>query len=264
MENLRVSSVVPLHVVVPCERGHCIATVRGLKIGFDGRSGRREFMAHFLARWSCVIIGAALSAATWAAAAWAHPHVAVTASATINFEKGAIASIDHVWTFDEFYSAMAVEGLPKNKDGGYGREELAELAKVNIDGLKEFGYFTFVTLEKTELKVGDPKPGDYWLEHKNGVLSLHFKLPVATPVLPEAKGFSVTITDPSYFIAFEMDAKEPAKLNSEAPKSCKLEVGVPKEEAADAKKLSGAFQDQLGGANLGFGIAKSIMVECGS
>jgi len=211
----------------------------------------------------------ALFAAVWLAiggswtSAVAHPHVAVTAQATINFDNGAITSIDHVWTFDEFYSAMAVEGLPKNKDGGYGREELAELAKVNIDGLKEFGYFTFVTLDKAELKVADPKPGDYWLEHKNGVLALHFKLPLAAPVLAEAKGFAVVITDPSYFIAFEMDAKDPAKLNAGAPKSCKVEVGVPKEEPAEAKKLGGAFAEQLGGASLGMGVAKSIMVSCG-
>ena len=49
----------------------------------------------------------------------------------------------HKWMFDEFYTAMAIEGLDKNKDGVYDREELAELAKVNIEGLKDFAYFTF-------------------------------------------------------------------------------------------------------------------------
>ena len=192
----------------------------------------------------------------------AHPHVSVIASATINIEQGTITSISHVWTFDEFYSAMAVDGLPKNKAGAYGREELAELAKVNIDGLKEFGYFTYATLAKAELKVGDPKPGDYWLEHKDGVLALHFKVPLEKPVLMDAKGFAVMITDPSYFIAFDMAQKDPAKLNEGAPKSCKIAVGVPKEEAADAKKLSGVFAEQLGSASGGIGIPKTIMVEC--
>ena len=61
------------------------------------------------------------------------------------FDKGAITGIDQVWFFDEFYTAMAVEGLDTNKDGKYSREELHELAKTNMEGLKEFGYFTFPT-----------------------------------------------------------------------------------------------------------------------
>ncbi len=193
----------------------------------------------------------------------AHPHVSVINAATINIEKGAIQSITHVWTFDEFYSAMAIDGLTKNAAGGYGRPELAELAKVNIDGLKEFGYFTFVTLGGAEIKVGDPKPDGYWLEHKDGVLSLHFTVPLTKPVLQDAKGFAVTVTDPSYFIAFDLAQKDPAKLNDGAPKSCAVEVGVPKADNDEQKKLSGVFAEQLGGASLGIGVTKSVMVTCG-
>ena len=209
----------------------------------------------WLAGGICVLAGLARSAS-------AHPHVFVTAAAAVNIEQGAITSITHVWTFDEFYTAMAVEGMPKNKAGGYDRETLAELAKVNIDGLKEFGYFTFATLGKTELKVADPAPGDYWLDYQDGVLALHFKLPLEKPVLIEAKGFAVSVYDPSFFIAFELANKDPAKLNDGAPKSCKIEVGVPKDEAEDTKKLTGAFSEQMGGAALGLGVAKSIMVHC--
>jgi ABC-type uncharacterized transport system substrate-binding protein len=213
----------------------------------------------------CVIglVLAVLAVAGLPQPAAAHPHVSVINAATINIDKGAIQSITHVWTFDEFYSAMAVDGLPKNAAGGYGRSELAELAKVNIDGLKEFGYFTFVTLGGAEIKVGDPKADSYWLEHKDGILSLHFTVPLAKPVLQDAKGFVVTVTDPSYFIAFDMAVKDPAKLSDGAPKSCKVDVGVPKAETAEQKKLSGVFAEQLGSASLGITATKSIMVTCG-
>jgi ABC-type uncharacterized transport system substrate-binding protein len=195
--------------------------------------------------------------------ATAHPHVSVIAQAVVNIEQGAIQSLTHIWTFDEFYSATAVDGLPTNKAGGYGREELAELAKVNIEGLKEFGYFTFVTLGGAELKVGDPKPGSYWLEHKEGILSLHFTVPLEKPVLIDAKGFVATVTDPSYFIAFDMAAKDPVHLNDGAPKSCKAEVGVPKAETDEQRKLSGVFAQQMNGAIQALGPAKSILVHCG-
>lgn len=206
---------------------------------------------------------ATLAVALMINSARAHPHVNVINSATINIEQGAIQSITQVWTFDEFYSAVAVDGLPKNAAGAYGRAELAELAKVNIDGLKEFDYFTFITLAGTHIKVGDPKPDSYWLEHKDGILSLHFTVPLTKPVLMDATGIVVTVTDPSYFIAFEMAEKNPAKLNDGAPKACKVDVGVPKMETAEQKKLGGVFADQLGAAIPGLGATKSIMVSCG-
>ena len=78
-----------------------------------------------------------------ATGAAAHPHVWVTFETTVLYDKGTFAGVRHKWMFDEFYTTMAIEGLDKNKDGIYDREELAELAKVNIDGLKDFAYFTF-------------------------------------------------------------------------------------------------------------------------
>lgn len=194
--------------------------------------------------------------------AQAHPHVFVTVEATVAFENGAITGIEHVWTFDEFYTAMAVEGLDTNKDGKYSREELAELAKVNLEGLKEFQYFTFPTLADKELKLADPKPNSAWLEHTKDVLSLHFRVPLAEPVPTNTKGFAFSIYDQSYFIALEFAKKPDAvKLGEGAPKSCKLSVGTPKPEGTVEKKLSDAFAQQLGGAS-GSGLAKSISVAC--
>lgn len=192
----------------------------------------------------------------------AHPHVFVTVEATVLFENGAISGIKHVWTFDEFYTAMAVEGLDTNKDGTFSRDELAELAKVNVEGLREFDYFTFATLSGQPLKLGVPKEGSYWLEHAKDVLSLHFVVPLATPVLSDAKGFQVSIYDQTYFIALELAKKADAvKLGEGAPKSCKIKVGISGEDTGDAKKLSDAFSSQLGGASSG-GLTKTISVDC--
>ena len=213
------------------------------------------------------LIAATVLAVLFGAAAQpalAHPHVFVVSTATVNIESGAIASITHTWTFDEFYTAMALEDMAKNKDGGYTREQLAELAKVNIEGLKEFDYFTYPTVGKTLLKVAGPKPGEYYLEYKDGVLALHFTVALEKPVPMDTKGFALVITDPSYFIAFELSEKDPPKLNAEAPKTCKLSVGVPKDETANEKKLTGAFAEQMAPAASGMGgEAKSILVACG-
>ncbi len=106
------------------------------------------------------------TASIWLASslpARAHPHVWVTVETTVLFDRGSISGFRHKWTFDEFYTSMAVQGLDTNNDGKYSREELAELAKVNIEGLAEFQYFTHAKLGSAPLTFTAPK--DYWLEY---------------------------------------------------------------------------------------------------
>src|SRR5690606_33799013 len=119
--------------------------------------------------------------------AMAHPHVWVTVETTVVYENGHISALRHRWAFDELYTEMAIEGLDADGDGVYSREELAELAQVNIDGLKEFQYFTHAKLGETRLSHKDPV--DYYLEHQDDELALHFTLPFDEPILAEAEGF---------------------------------------------------------------------------
>lgn len=99
---------------------------------------------------------AAVAAAGLTGTAMAHPHVFVTAQTTVIYENGTITGLKHRWLFDEFYTAGAIEGLDKNKDGRIDREELAELTKINVEGVKEFDYFTAVKLGTQALAIADP------------------------------------------------------------------------------------------------------------
>ena len=199
-------------------------------------------------------LAAVFACAASALPALAHPHVWIFVETTVLYDKGTFTGLRHKWTFDEFYAATAIEGLDKNKDGKYDREELAELAKVNIDGLKDFSYFTFPALAGQELKLGEAR--DYWLEHTDGTLSLHFTLPFAQPVLAEAKGLTFSIHDPSYFIAFELAKKDPVRLGPGTPKGCKVTVGRPPEDPA----ATDALQKQLGA--FAMATSKTIAVGC--
>jgi ABC-type uncharacterized transport system substrate-binding protein len=186
-------------------------------------------------------LAALVACAALASPALAHPHVWIFVETTVLYDKGTFTGLRHKWTFDEYYAATAIEGLDKNHDGKYDREELAELAKVNVDGLKDFAYFTFPALAGQELKLGEAR--DYWLEYTDDKLSLHFTLPFAQPVLAEAKGLTFAVHDPTYFIAFELAKKDPVKLGPGAPKGCKVSIGQP--PPADAAATD-AFQRQYG------------------
>ena len=174
-------------------------------------------------------------------AALAHPHMWIVVEATVLYDKGTFTGIRQKWTFDEYYTATAIEGLDKNKDGKYDRQELSELAKVNVDSLKDFAYFTFPKLAGQDLTFGGVT--DYWLEYTGGKLSLLFTLPFAQPVLTEAKGLTFSVHDPSYFIAFDLAKKDPVKFDKGAPKACKADVGEP--PAPDASATD-ALQKQYG------------------
>jgi ABC-type uncharacterized transport system substrate-binding protein len=195
--------------------------------------------------------------------AGAHPHVWVSVEATVLYASGAIAGLQEAWTFDEFYTAQAIEGLDKNGDGKYDRQELTELAKVNMDGLKEFSYFTYAKLANGERKFKAPE--NYWLEHTDkGILTLHFTLPLEEPIGADAGEFSFSVFDPSYFIAFDLAQDHPVKLGTGAPPTCAAVVHEPAdEEGSDAQKLNDAFSGVLGSSgSVNFGVAKSVAVHC--
>lgn len=196
----------------------------------------------------------------WSAPVAAHPHVWVVTQTTLVFENGVATAIEHKWTFDEMYSAMATQGLDKNNDKKLDRDELAELAKVNMEGLKEFGYFTHPSLDGQAIKVGEAT--NAYLQHADGILSLHFRLPMATPVLPEAKGFGYQVYDPSFFIAFDLAKDKPASLSQGAPENCKLEVLEPPTGSSE-QRLSEAFSATLGAQAGATSFAKLVKLTCG-
>lgn len=92
----------------------------------------------------------------------AHPHVWVATRSQVVFENGALSGLRLTWLFDEMYTMAALEGLDTNKDGKVEGAELDELTKVNVEGLKEFEYFTSVTMAGQPVPLADPK--DYSME----------------------------------------------------------------------------------------------------
>ncbi len=191
----------------------------------------------------------------------AHPHVWVTVKTTVVFDNGNVTGFRHSWTFDDMYTAMAIQGLDKNKDGTYDRKELEELAQVNMDGLKQFSYFTHAKLSDEKLLTGAPQ--DYWLEHKDGIMTLHFFLPLAEQVLADAPQFSFTVYDPSYFIAFDFAKETPIKISAGAPVGCDAKLATPKADATgDVAALGEAFFEELGGQDFGGGVAKTVSIAC--
>ncbi|MDO8878645.1 MAG: DUF1007 family protein [Pseudolabrys sp.] len=204
---------------------------------------------------------AALLSLAFAAPAFAHPHVWVTMrSAVVYAPDGTVTGIRHAWSFDDMFSAFATQGYESKVKGEFTREELAPLAKVNVESLKEYDYFTYATVDGDKVRMADPLP-DYYLSFENQVLTLHFTIPFEKPV--KAKKLSVDIYDTTIFVSFEF-AKKDAVALSGAPAGCKLDTVLPREMTyAEGKKLSEIPADQPN-VSMAFGaqFSNKILVHC--
>ena len=196
------------------------------------------------------------------APAYAHPHVWVTMKSEVIYAPdGTVTGVRHAWSFDDMFSAFATQGLESKEKGKFTREELAPIAKVNVESLKEYDYFTYATADGVKVPMTDPLP-DFYLDYEDQILTLNFTIPLKTPV--KAKKFNVDIFDPTIFVDFSFEKKgSPVKLIG-APAGCKLDVALPREMTfAEGKKLAEIPADQPN-TTMAFGaeFANKILVNC--
>jgi ABC-type uncharacterized transport system substrate-binding protein len=188
----------------------------------------------------------------------AHPHVWITMNSEMVYAPdGSVTGIRHHWVFDDMYSAFALQGIEGKEKGKFTREELGELAKVNIESLKEYGYFTVATADGIKSPL-NPPASDYWLDYKDEVLTLHFTLPLKAPA--KARELKVEVYDPTFFISFELAKETPVRLVN-APAQCKLAIQPPRKLTFwEEKKLAEESADSPN--NLGAAFANKILVTC--
>ncbi|MBH5400628.1 DUF1007 family protein [Bradyrhizobium sp. CNPSo 4010] len=206
------------------------------------------------------LLGCLLAAAMTlaAGAANAHPHVWITATSELLYAAdGSITGVRHAWTFDDMFSAYAVQGLESKTKGAYTSEELKPLAQTNVESLKEYAYFTFAKADGKKERFQEPV--DYFLDYKDTVLTLHFTLPLKNPVKP--KQLVLEVFDRSFFIDFQMAKDSPVKMVG-APAGCQMKLERPNDGTASAQKLN--EQTFLNGENSNFGVmfANKITVDC--
>jgi ABC-type uncharacterized transport system substrate-binding protein len=207
---------------------------------------------------------AALGVAAMASQAAAHPHVFVKAKAEVLFDaQGRMTYVRHVWQFDPAFSAFATQGLDANHDGKLEQSELKGLAHTNVTSLKYYRYFTWLSIGGKQIKLKDPD--QYFLRMYDGLLTLYYQLPLATP-MPPGPDMTLEIYDPEYFVAFTFDKKQPITLYH-APAGCTATYHPPKPLSASIMmRLSEIPQSQhdLPAAlrDAAVGLANIIKMSC--
>jgi ABC-type nickel/cobalt efflux system permease component RcnA/ABC-type uncharacterized transport system substrate-binding protein len=176
--------------------------------------------------------------------ALAHPHIFVDAKATITFDDaGQVVKVHNSWTFDEAYSAWAVQGLDTNNDGQLSREELQPLADDNMQGLSEYEYYTFAGEGPDNLKFAFGS--NPVMRYEGGRQTLNFDVALDRPYAIQDH-LELAINDPEYYVAITFaDASTVQLVN--APGNCSVAL-------TDPEPMSDALQNQL--ADLGPDVVK--------
>lgn len=198
--------------------------------------------------------------------AWAHPHLFVDAQAHIRFDaEGRATSLHNVWTFDEGYSAFAIEGLDANLDGNVTRSEMQSLADDNVAGLAEYGYYSSAGMGDVNIPFVNGRNAAF--DNADGHVTLSFDIDFAAPlVLTDT--LQLGISDPQYYVAIQFADREAVGL-IDAPDGCGVELEpahpMPDDVAAqlyslpgDVTKLPSELERALRG------VQGAILVDCGS
>lgn len=167
--------------------------------------------------------------------ALAHPHIFIDARATITFnDAGEVVGVHNSWTFDEAYSAWAIQGLDTNLDGTVTREELQPLADDNMQGLSEYEYYTFAGEGPDNLKFAFGR--NAVMDYADGKQTLNFDVALDQPYAIQDH-LELAINDPEYYVAITFANPSTVQLVN-APANCSVSL-------TDPEPMSDALQQQL-------------------
>lgn len=210
----------------------------------------------------CIVIALFLLAAS-GVPAFAHPHVWIDMKVDLAFgDDRKLDALTVTWTFDEFYSAFAVQDFKKRPDGTYDPADLAKLAEVNLTNLKDWNYFTEVTQKGKPLKLGAANHGASSYDAKAGTLTMSFTLPLASPVVAtDALPVQVRIYDPSFYIAIDYVKKDAIHLVGGDHDGCAVSTAIPNAEKVWTSLPESAFSGPKA-VSLGKNFATTATLTC--
>ncbi len=162
-----------------------------------------------------------------AAAAEAHPHIWIRATATLQFENGKITGILHEWVFDDFFSNALVSDFDKNKNKQFDPDEVKELEKNAFAALKEFGYFTHVRVGGKAVTIETVR--DFAPAIQKNQVVYRFVAVLPQPVDPRTAQFDAGVYDHSYYVDVEVNPQLGVKLAGGGAEACKFAVVEDKE-----------------------------------
>jgi ABC-type uncharacterized transport system substrate-binding protein len=195
--------------------------------------------------------------------ALAHPHIFAEARLeVVAGADGTVTELRNVWRFDEMFSSSVILDFDKNTNLKLDPEELADVGQVVLESLEEFSYYTSITEDGKDVKVG--KPDKINVDFKDGQLLMFFVLkPGETMPLKGKMTFGVY--DPTMYAAMDFSTDDDLALVGDGFSACKREVVRPDPDevlAQNQSNLTDAFFNDPTGNDMSKLFATRLEVTC--
>jgi ABC-type uncharacterized transport system substrate-binding protein len=163
------------------------------------------------------ILLAAGAVLPWSAPAAAHPHVWVTGAANLQFADNKLSRVGMRWQFDGFFSQVLLGDFDTSKDGTLDDAERAAMKEQVFTSLKEFGYFTHLSVDGKETTFD--RVENFTTSVDKGELVFMFDLVPAAPLDISAET-QLSVYDPSIYVDIILGGDKPVTLSGIADGKC--------------------------------------------
>jgi ABC-type uncharacterized transport system substrate-binding protein len=148
----------------------------------------------------------------------AHPHVWITAVATLLFEDRMLVGVRHRWESDEMFGSYVIEEQDADRNGKLDSGEIASIEANAFSNLRDYDYFTHVRIDGNEMPLR--KVTGFTARIDNGVLVYEFPMPLPQTIDPRASQFAAGIYDPKYYVDVLLDEDDPVRFEGLPSGAC--------------------------------------------
>lgn len=191
----------------------------------------------------------------------AHPHEFVTMEVNAKFDlNGMVSGLTYDWTFDEFFTAYAVDGQDLNKNGVAEPNELAALLDEILGNIQVINYFTVFDKEMTVPKLNTAQPLESVMVDRQ--LRLKFYVPFQAPVSLDKAPLRFSIYDDEFYIAMNFEPKATDRIVPASVDNCAAKVDLAEPDEDTMAFASSLDRNQSSGGGLGAAFAEWVTIQC--
>ncbi|MFC5585258.1 DUF1007 family protein [Nitratireductor kimnyeongensis] len=206
--------------------------------------------------------GVTVLALSFSAPALTHPHVFAEARLDVNTDSnGNVASLHHVWRFDDLFSSTVLVEFDKNQDLALDQSELEEVGNVVHASLADFNYFQLVTHDGKDVPMQAPER--LIADFVDNQLIILFESAPDSP-LPLSGKVEFGVYDPTFYTAIDFVEDSYMTVNN-LPAGCSSSVVRPDPDEALAQNqqsLTDAFFNDPTGNDMSKIFATRLELTC--
>lgn len=176
---------------------------------------------------------------------YAHPHIFVTASVSIDFKSSGEMTIKNKWIFDELYSVAQFDFVDEDKDGILSKEERHGIERFVLGSTQRYNYYNYLQLGSQFIASQDGYK-NFEIKKEGKFLVVTFDLIFNLELQKDYTVFTYVLKDLANYYQIDIDME---KITVQAPPNIEVEYFI---DSIEGLTLFRAFPPSTEGLFLRF------------